>query len=54
MLRIAVPNKGSLAETAAEMLSEAGYVVWLSELRPAITDLLEQPLETTSISRTPA
>src|SRR5690554_2716547 len=26
MLRIAVPNKGSLAETAAEMLSEAGYV----------------------------
>jgi len=35
-------------------LSEAGYVVWLSELRPAITDLLEQPLETTSISRTPA
>ncbi len=25
MLRIAVPNKGSLAETAAEMLSEAGY-----------------------------
>jgi len=26
MLRIAVPNKGSLAETAAEMLSEAGYI----------------------------
>ena len=25
MLRIAVPNKGSLAETAQEMLSEAGY-----------------------------
>ncbi|MGV8969374.1 MAG: ATP phosphoribosyltransferase [Microbacteriaceae bacterium] len=25
MLRIAVPNKGSLAETAAEMLTEAGY-----------------------------
>lgn len=25
MLRIAVPNKGSLAETAAEMLYEAGY-----------------------------
>lgn len=25
MLRIAVPNKGSLAERAAEMLSEAGY-----------------------------
>lgn len=25
MLRIAVPNKGSLADTAAEMLSEAGY-----------------------------
>lgn len=25
MLRIAVPNKGSLAETASEMLSEAGY-----------------------------
>ncbi|MFT4212087.1 MAG: ATP phosphoribosyltransferase [Microbacterium sp.] len=26
MLRIAVPNKGSLAETAAEMLAEAGYI----------------------------
>ncbi len=26
MLRIAVPNKGSLAETASGMLSEAGYV----------------------------
>jgi len=26
MLRIAVPNKGSLAETATEMLAEAGYV----------------------------
>ncbi|MDX2375402.1 ATP phosphoribosyltransferase [Microbacterium sp. LRZ72] len=26
MLRIAVPNKGSLADTAAEMLQEAGYV----------------------------
>jgi ATP phosphoribosyltransferase len=25
MLRIAIPNKGSLAETAAEMLAEAGY-----------------------------
>jgi ATP phosphoribosyltransferase len=25
MLRIAVPNKGSLSETASEMLSEAGY-----------------------------
>ncbi|MGH3706174.1 MAG: ATP phosphoribosyltransferase, partial [Agromyces sp.] len=25
MLRIAVPNKGSLAETAAQMLWEAGY-----------------------------
>lgn len=26
MLRIAVPNKGSLSETAAEMLAEAGYI----------------------------
>ncbi len=26
MLRIAVPNKGMLADTAAEMLAEAGYV----------------------------
>lgn len=26
MLRIAVPNKGSLSETAAQMLHEAGYV----------------------------
>lgn len=25
MLRIAIPNKGSLSETAAQMLSEAGY-----------------------------
>lgn len=25
MLRVAVPNKGSLSETAAEMLAEAGY-----------------------------
>ena len=25
MLKIAVPNKGSLAETAAHMLEEAGY-----------------------------
>jgi ATP phosphoribosyltransferase len=25
MLRIAVPNKGALAESAAEILSEAGY-----------------------------
>jgi ATP phosphoribosyltransferase len=25
MLRIAIPNKGSLAETAADMLAEAGY-----------------------------
>jgi ATP phosphoribosyltransferase len=25
MLRIAVPNKGSLADSAAEMLREAGY-----------------------------
>ena len=25
MLRVAVPNKGSLSESAAEILSEAGY-----------------------------
>ena len=25
MLRIAVPNKGSLADTSADMLAEAGY-----------------------------
>ena len=25
MLRIALPNKGTLADTAAEMLQEAGY-----------------------------
>ena len=25
MLRVAVPNKGSLSEIAAEMLAEAGY-----------------------------
>jgi lysophospholipase L1-like esterase len=35
-------------------LTEAGYVVWLSELRPALTDLLEHPLETASVSRNPA
>ena len=27
MLRIAVPNKGSLSESAAEMLREAGYSI---------------------------
>jgi ATP phosphoribosyltransferase len=27
MLRIAIPNKGMLAEAAAQMLAEAGYVV---------------------------
>src|SRR3546814_14772276 len=27
MLRIAVPNKGMLSDTATQMLSEAGYVV---------------------------
>ena len=27
MLRIAVPNKGMLAEAAIQMLSEAGYVI---------------------------
>ena len=26
MLRIAVPNKGSLAEPASQMLAEAGWV----------------------------
>ena len=25
MLRVAVPNKGSLSETASAMLAEAGY-----------------------------
>ena len=25
MLRVAVPNKGALSESAAEILSEAGY-----------------------------
>ena len=25
MLRVAVPSKGALSESAAEMLSEAGY-----------------------------
>ena len=27
MLKIAVPNKGTLSETAADMLREAGYAV---------------------------
>jgi ATP phosphoribosyltransferase len=27
MIRIAVPNKGSLSEPATEMLAEAGYAV---------------------------
>lgn len=35
-------------------LTEAGYVVWLAELRPALVDLLETPPETMSVSRHPA
>ncbi|WEO78547.1 GDSL-type esterase/lipase family protein [Cryobacterium sp. SO2] len=34
-------------------LTEAGYVVWLSELRPALVDLLESP-QTLPISTQPA
>ena len=32
MLRIAVPNKGSLSETAVEMLREAGYATRLVDV----------------------
>jgi len=35
-------------------LIEAGYVVWFTELRPALADLLEHPPETLSVSRHPA
>lgn len=35
-------------------LTEAGYVVWLGELRPALTDLLEHPPLTPAVSRNPA
>lgn len=35
-------------------LSEAGYVVWFTELRPALMELLEHPPETLSVSRHPA
>lgn len=38
MLRIAVPNKGSLSETASEMLSEAGYA---SRRDPRALNLLD-------------
>lgn len=35
-------------------LTEAGYVVWHAQLRPALVDLLEHPPETMSLSRYPA
>ncbi|TFD92734.1 hypothetical protein E3T61_06440 [Cryobacterium lactosi] len=35
-------------------LTEAGYLVWLAELRPALADLLESPPQTMSVSRHPA
>ncbi len=38
MLRIAVPNKGSLAEPAAEMLREAGYKVRRDPKELVVTD----------------
>lgn len=38
MLRVAVPNKGSLAETAAQMLSEAGYPVRRDAKELTVTD----------------
>ena len=38
MLRIAVPNKGSLAEPAAEMLREAGYRVRRDPKELVVTD----------------
>jgi ATP phosphoribosyltransferase len=38
MLRIAVPNKGSLAEPAAEMLREAGYRVRRDAKELVVTD----------------
>ena len=46
MLRVAVPNKGSLSETAVEMLVEAGYV---GRLVPATgkIDLIKVPGERT-------
>ena len=40
MLRIAVPNKGSLAEPAAEMLREAGYLVRRDPKELVVTDLV--------------
>jgi len=39
MLRIAVPNKGSLAESAAEMLREAGYKVRRDNKELVLTDV---------------
>ena len=38
MLRIAVPNKGALAEPAAEMLSEAGYATRRDSRQLTLTD----------------
>jgi ATP phosphoribosyltransferase len=38
MLRIAVPNKGTLSETAAEMLREAGYAVRRDPKELIVTD----------------
>ena len=35
-------------------LTEAGYVVWLGELRPMLAELLEHPLLAPAVSRNPA
>jgi ATP phosphoribosyltransferase len=40
MLRIAIPNKGQLAEPAKEMLREAGYLASVSEGKLVINDPL--------------
>ena len=39
LLRIAIPNKGSLSASASDMLREAGYHFAHPELEPALRDV---------------
>ena len=44
MLRVAVPNKGTLAGPASEMLAEAGYRQRHEQRDLTVLDALEQAL----------
>ena len=42
MLRVAIPNKGQLAQPAAQLLKEAGYLASLSARALTVTDLANE------------